>query len=84
MERLPPTGRVRVTRGSWGGPNGWALVSSAIAANPTTSTVNAPKGHSEANGFDVALGATGQVALEWAGTTDSTADLSLDVTGYWK
>ena len=51
---------------------------------PTTSTVNASKGHSEANGFDVALGSTGQVALEWAGTTGSTANLALDVTGYWK
>ncbi len=64
--------------------NGWALVSPAVVSSPTTSTVNASKGHSEANGFDVALGSTGQVALEWAGTTGSTANLALDVTGYWK
>jgi hypothetical protein len=64
--------------------NGWALVSPAIVANPATSTVNASKGHSEANGFDVALGTSGRVALEWAGTTGSTANLALDVTGYWK
>jgi len=32
---------------------------------PHTSTVNASLGHSEANGFDVALGASGKVALEW-------------------
>jgi hypothetical protein len=64
--------------------NGWALISPAIVANPTTSTVNASLGHSEANGFDVALGASGKVALEWAGTTGSSANLALDVTGYWK
>jgi hypothetical protein len=64
--------------------NGWALVSPEIVAAPATSTVNASSGHSEANGFDVALGASGHVALEWAGTTGSTADLSLDIDGYWK
>ena len=64
--------------------NGWALVSPEIVASPASSTVNASSGHSEANGFDVALGSTGQVALEWAGTTGSTANLALDVTGYWK
>jgi hypothetical protein len=64
--------------------NGWALISPEIEPSPTTSTVNASSGHSEANGFEVALGASGHVALEWAGATGSTADLALDVTGYWK
>ena len=64
--------------------SGWALVSPEIVATPTTSTLNASAGHSEANGFDVALGASGHVALEWAGTTGSTANLALDITGYWK
>ena len=63
---------------------GWALVSPEIVASPTTSTVNASAGHSEANGFDVALGSSGHVALEWAGTTGSTANVALDITGYWK
>jgi hypothetical protein len=63
---------------------GWALVSPEIVATPTTSTLNVAAGHSEANGFDVALGASGHVALEWAGTTGSTADIALDITGYWK
>ncbi len=63
---------------------GWALVSPEIVATPTTSTLNVAAGHSEANGFDVALGASGHVALEWAGTTGSTANIALDVTGYWK
>ncbi len=63
---------------------GWALVSPEIVATPTTSTLNVASGHSEANGFDVALGASGHVALEWAGTTGSTANIALDITGYWK
>ncbi len=63
---------------------GWALVSPEIVATPITSTLNVASGHSEANGFDVALGASGHVALEWAGTTGSTANLALDISGYWK
>ena len=63
---------------------GWALVSPEIVAAATASTVNAAAGHSEANGFDVALGSSGHVALEWAGTTGSRANLSLDISGYWK
>jgi hypothetical protein len=63
---------------------GWALVSPEIVATPTTSTLNVASGHSEANGFDVALGGGGHVSLEWAGTTGSTADIALDITGYWK
>jgi alpha-tubulin suppressor-like RCC1 family protein len=63
---------------------GWALVSPEIVASPTTSTVNASAGRSEANGFNVLLGSGGHVALEWAGTTGSTANLALDVTGYWR
>ena len=63
---------------------GWALVSPEIVAAPATSTVNANPGQSIANGFDVALGTSAHVALEWAGKTGSTARLSLDVTGYWK
>ena len=63
---------------------GWALVSPEIVASPITSTLNVASGHSEANGFDVALGSGGHVALEWAGTTGSTANIALDVTGYWK
>ncbi len=38
---------------------GWALVSPEIVATPTTSTLNVASGHSEANGFDVALGLIG-------------------------
>ena len=63
--------------------NGWALITPDIVASPMTSTVNASGGHSEANGFDVGLGTSNQVALEWAGEIGSTANLSLDITGYF-
>jgi predicted secreted protein len=62
---------------------GWALVSPEIVPTPTTSTLNVASGHSEANGFDVSLGASGHVSLEWAGTSASTANIVLDITGYW-
>ena len=64
--------------------NGWALITPEIVAAPKTSTVNASTGHWEANGFDVAIGASNHVALEWAGEVGSTANLSLDITGFWK
>ncbi len=63
---------------------GWGLITPEIVTSPTTSTLNAPSGQSIANGFDVALGASGHVAIEWGGTTGSTANFSLDLTGYWK
>jgi hypothetical protein len=63
--------------------NGWALITPEIVAAPKTSTVNASAGHSEANGFDVTIGTSNHVALEWAGEVGSRANLSLDITGYW-
>jgi hypothetical protein len=63
--------------------NGFAFVSPDPVASPTSSTVNASAHQTVANGFDVALDA-GKLALIWAGATGSTANLQLDVTGYWK
>ncbi len=64
--------------------DGWALISPEIVASPTTSTVNVRTGRDVANGFNVPLGTGGHVALVWAGATSSTANIALDVTGYWK
>ncbi len=63
--------------------NGFAFVSLDPVASPTSSTVNASAHQTVANGFDVSLD-SGALALIWAGTTGSTANLQLDVTGYWK
>ncbi len=63
--------------------NGFAFVSPDPVATPTSSTVNASAYQTVANGFDVALDG-GNLALIWAGAAGSTANLQLDVTGYWK
>ena len=62
---------------------GYAFVSPTTVASPTSSTVNATAKQTVANGFDVAL-SSGKLALIWMGTAGSTANLQLDVTGYWK
>jgi hypothetical protein len=62
---------------------GWAQIAPTITGIPTSSTVNANKAQTIANGFDVPLDVAHQVALIWVGGT-STANLQLDVTGYWK
>jgi hypothetical protein len=63
---------------------GYAVVSPSISGIPSSSTVNTSAGVSVANGFDVPLDTTGQLMLGWYGTIGSTANLSLDVNGYWK
>jgi len=62
---------------------GWAAVSPSITTIPSSSTVNSYAGVTVANGFDVPLNA-GQVMFGWYGTTNSTANLSIDVNGYWR
>ena len=62
---------------------GYAFISPQLLAFPTSSTLNAEAHVNCANGFDVAL-TSGKLTLIWVGTTGSTADLQLDVTGYWK
>ena len=63
---------------------GWAQVAPAIATTPSTSAVNAVVGQTVANGFDVLLSGSHKVSLIWVGKAGSKANLSLDVTGYWK
>jgi outer membrane protein assembly factor BamB len=62
---------------------GYGFVSPITVASPTSSTLNAPALGTVANGFDVALSSS-DLALIWVGTIGSTADMQLDVTGYWK
>ena len=63
--------------------NGYAFISPTTVATPTSSTINISANKAGANGFDVAL-STGSLAIIWVGTVGSTADVALDVTGYWK
>jgi hypothetical protein len=62
---------------------GWALVSPDAVAAPRSSSLNTNPGVSCANGLNVPL-ASGHVALVWTGQWGSSANLQLDVTGYWK
>jgi hypothetical protein len=63
---------------------GYAFAAPSITGTPTSSTVNTTAGVTAANGFDVALDGTGHLVLIWIGTTGATANLQLDITGYWK
>jgi hypothetical protein len=63
---------------------GYAFTGPTASASPSSSTLNAPKGDTRANGLDVALSPTGEVGLVWVGRSGSWANLILDVTGYWK
>ena len=62
---------------------GFAFISPAAVASPTSSTINVNANQTIANGFDVAL-SSGSVSLIWCGTVGSTSDMQLDVTGYWE
>ena len=63
--------------------NGYAFISPTAIAAPTSSTVNSNTHVNCANGLDVPL-SSNKVALIWMGTAGSSAQLQLDVTGYWK
>jgi hypothetical protein len=65
------------------GAGGHAFAAPAITYPPASSTLNTTKGVAVANGLDVALDGSGYLALIWVGGT-STADMQLDVTGFWK
>ncbi len=52
-------------------------------ANPTTSTLNFPKGDNRANGVTVKLGSGGVLNATFKGTTGSHTQLVFDVTGYF-
>jgi hypothetical protein len=64
--------------------NGYAFIAPSISGSPSSSTVNATASYAVANGFDVSLG-SGNVMLIWVGNAGgSTANLQLDINGYWK
>ncbi len=62
---------------------GFGSVAPSIVGIPKSSTLNSNAHVTVANGFDVAL-AAGKVSIIWVGTKSSTANYSLDVTGYWR
>jgi alpha-tubulin suppressor-like RCC1 family protein len=63
---------------------GYAFIAPTIGGTPSSSTVNANANTNTANGFDVSLDGSGNDALIWMGGAGSTANLQLDIYGYWK
>jgi hypothetical protein len=66
--------------------NGFVYVGPVPIAWASVSTVNANKGATCANGFHVKLSSTnnGRISVTWDGIKGSTANVTVDVTGYWK
>jgi hypothetical protein len=62
---------------------GYAFIAPTISGTPKSSTLNSTAHVTVANGFDVSV-ASGKLALIWVGISGSTANLSLDINGYWK
>jgi hypothetical protein len=61
---------------------GFAFISPTTVASPKSSTINVVAHLPGANGFDVGLSG-GSLSIIWVGAVGSTADVQLDVTGYW-
>ena len=73
------TGNLTITGQTSGG---YVFLGPTATANPTSSTLNAPKGDSRANGVTVKLGPGGKLGVVFVGTGSAKAHLIFDVTGY--
>ena len=60
---------------------GWVAVTELPTPTPGTSSLNFPIGDTRANGITAVLSANGTVAMMFAGTSGSTSNLILDITG---
>ena len=63
--------------------NGYAYIGPFAMSQPPVSTVNAIIGVNTANGFTVKLSSAHKLAMIWVASGTATANLQLDVTGYW-
>jgi glucose/arabinose dehydrogenase len=63
---------------------GFVALTELPTASPGTSTLNFPSGDTRANGITAPMSSAGTVALVHTGTSGSTTDLILDVTGYFE
>lgn len=75
------TGNLTVT-GQTGA--GFAAITLASEAAPTTSTLNFPVGDNRANGVTVALSGTGSLWLVYVAAHGKTTQLILDLSGYFR
>ena len=74
------TGNVTVTRQN---AAGYVAVTPMPQNNPSSSTLNFPLGDTRANNVTVPLSAAGNLSMTYVATAGRTADLILDVTGYF-
>jgi glucose/arabinose dehydrogenase len=63
---------------------GWVALTELPTASPGTSTLNFPAFDTRANGITAPVASNGTVALIHVGTSGTTTDLILDVTGYFQ
>jgi hypothetical protein len=62
--------------------NGYVSFGPTISSSPKTSTLNVLRGNNTANGITVALN-NGNLQAVWVGTPGSSADVILDITGFF-
>ena len=62
---------------------GFASLTPTPTANPSSSTLNFPRGDTRANNVTIALAADGSLAAVYKATAGASAYLLLDVTGYF-
>jgi hypothetical protein len=75
------TGNLTVTAQT---SNGFLFIGPSALNDPTSSTLNFPRGDDRANSIDVALGPDRTVSVTYAAPTlGPTAEVILDVTGYF-
>jgi hypothetical protein len=62
---------------------GYLYIGPTPVNNPTSSTLNFPRGDDRANGATVALDGSGTLSITYAGPAGTTAHAIFDVTGYF-
>ena len=62
---------------------GYPFVGPVNMANPTSSSINVPKGDTRANNATIRIGGFGQLSATWKGSAGSSTHLIVDVTGYF-
>jgi hypothetical protein len=67
-------------------PTGAGLLIVGPGGSPvgTTATINLPKGDVRANGFTSRAGPGGTLAIAYQGPSGSSANVVLDITGYFR
>ena len=74
------TGNLTVTQQT---AAGFLFIGPAATNNPTSSTLNFPKGDNRANGVTVALGSGGKLSITYSASPTATTHAVFDVTGYF-